>query len=174
VAESTAAAILAVVGLHLWANMRALRSQTDASRQALASGLAPAGTSLGSLAAVDLSGRIAWGAPGAAGRFVMFVVHKATARRDLEFWRDVSARLGGAAWLKFAGYCEEGACDKGDQAGSSITLIQAGQVRTTQSVLRADRDGEAVLAAANAQVVADIPWQGRSTGAVADDIVAAR
>lgn len=174
VAESVAVVVLALVGFGLWGNWQALRSQTDASRQALESGLAPAGTSLGSLAAVDLGGRIAWGAPGSAGGFVMFVVHRATAHRDLEFWSDVSARLGGAAWLKFAGYCEEGACEESDQAVSTITLIQAGQVRTTQAVLRADRDGDALLAAANAQVVADIHWHGRSTGAVADEIVAAR
>jgi hypothetical protein len=104
----------------------------------------------------------------------MFVVHKATARRDLDFWREVSARLGGAAWLKFAGYCEAGACGQGDQASSAFTLFQAGQVRTTQAVLRADRDGEALLAAANAQVVADIRWRGRSAGAVAGEIVSAR
>ena len=175
VAEFVIIVALALVGFHLWGTWRELRSQTDATRQAMESGLARAGTSLGSLAAVATSGRadcmgrsgIRWEVCHVCGS----QGNRPPRPRFLERRQRTAGRCGVA---EVRGILRGWACEVGDQAGDAIALFQAGQVRTMQAVLRADRDGEALLAAANAHVVADIRWQGRSAGAITEEIVAAR
>ncbi|MGH9475634.1 MAG: hypothetical protein ACRD1C_04810 [Terriglobales bacterium] len=100
---------LAVAVLLCWGGYRvaraalSLRAEAQHSSRTLAVGLAQPGVELGSLAGVDLGGKIVLQGPGKFRRFVAFVVRPATAQADLTLWRVVAGDLASATGLKFEG-----------------------------------------------------------------------
>ncbi|MGH9472303.1 MAG: hypothetical protein ACRD1M_06135 [Terriglobales bacterium] len=127
--------------------------------QSQAAGLTGAGATLGSLAGIGVSGRIVNLTPGTGRLFVAFLVRPNTARSDLEFWADVAVRLSTRPEVRFEAYCEASACAAPPRLPPSITLLQAGEVRSSSAVLRSDERGEALLVSNQSKVIRDIRWR---------------
>lgn len=147
------------VGASAARSWRGIAALTSSTQELFASDLGKPGTRLSPLVGVDLAGHVGHLPSDPNGRFIIFAVRASTGQADIAFWQHVTEQLGGSPWLHVLGFYESATCAGSPSPSPSMVLLQAGEVQSTQAVLQADRGGNALLLAANSQVIGKLPWR---------------
>lgn len=170
-ALAAALALVAVQAFHGWSSARA--RARDSLRFFATPAVRP-GDMLGRIGGVDLRGYDLSSSLIGGHRTVAFLIRGSSGSADLQLWENVARQLTGDPRVGLIGLCEAAACAGAGDMPRDLTLLQASEVRSTRAVLQYDVRGEALLTAANGQLVRLIRWRSSSPTRVAAEIVAAQ
>ena len=86
--------------------------------------------------------------PPEAERTIIFLLHAATVRADLDFWHQVELLLPKHAGLRLVGYCDGNSCAdfvRGDARPPDFPVIEYGEIIGSQALVNKDAQGYSIL-----------------------------
>jgi hypothetical protein len=161
VVEAVLVSALAVYGIHLGREARALNSNAD---QLKGLSMANGNIMIRSVSGIDAVGAMVNKVitPGTE-RFVVFALRGRALDRDLHFWGSAASLLSKDSRVRLLAFCDSRACAQAvrlSYQSLSFPVIAYGEAKTSQAVLSADERGELVLLGGALQTIGKFRWRG--------------
>jgi hypothetical protein len=160
VVEAALVAALAVFGVRLASEARALDRKSDVMKSQVSSNW---GIVLQSVTGIDVSGHLVGDViPPGTKRFVVFGLRGATLQQDLNFWISAAALLAKDGGIHFVGFCDDEPCADGVRHLAqplSFPVIAYGEASGSQAVINADAEGNCILLSGGLATAGKVSWR---------------
>lgn len=109
-------------------------------------------------------------------RTIVFLLHGASIKADLKFWRSMEAALPVDSALRLVGYCNNDTCAEAVRREAPVAdfpVIAYGEIVSSQALVNADGDGNAILRNASHLETRYVAWRvpGKSPEDVAREVI---